>query len=495
MAGIGFELRKLFVGRGVIRKLRAYTYAGVICSGTMALTIALLLILQYISRMFGASLRQRELFHITMVYALFLSMMLSSFFQTYLSRYVADMIYQEKPEKIIPSLIGASIVLMIPGGVLYALLLQTSGDLSALQKLLNWMLFMELVPLWLQMTYITAAKDYRAIVAVFATGVALVFGMAFVLLWMGGDVTTSLQISLVVGYGMMLVGFMRVLLRYFPVGEGSAFAFVGWLSYVPDLLLTGFFGLAGAFAHVVIMWFSPMGEVVTGAFRQASQFDAAAFYAFLVTIPTNVNFVVSVEVNFYGKYRRYFSEITGGGTIRKIEIARESMCASLQQEVNKLVQIQLFALIAYMLFMRYFLSARGFGADMIHLFLVLSIGFSAFALGNSLMLLLLYFNDRKGALTVSGIFFAANLIGSLLSFRGPALFYGIGLPAGGLLMFLAARLRLNAYVRRIDFHVFCAQPIFNVDRVGWWLRLAQRLDQRALQRSAVQRKGIEQVAK
>ena len=46
MAGIGFELKKLFVGRGVVRKLRAYAYAGIICSGTMILAIALLLCLQ-----------------------------------------------------------------------------------------------------------------------------------------------------------------------------------------------------------------------------------------------------------------------------------------------------------------------------------------------------------------------------------------------------------------------------------------------------------------
>ena len=39
MAGIGFELKKLFVGSGVIRKMRAYAYAAVICSGTAIRTI------------------------------------------------------------------------------------------------------------------------------------------------------------------------------------------------------------------------------------------------------------------------------------------------------------------------------------------------------------------------------------------------------------------------------------------------------------------------
>ena len=79
--------------------------------------------------------------------------------------------------------------------------------------------------------------------------------------------------------------------------------------------MTGFFGQAGAFVHIVVMWYSPLGESVTGAFRQASMFDAAAFYAFLVTVTTNVNFIVSVDVNFYSRYREFFEEITGGCSI------------------------------------------------------------------------------------------------------------------------------------------------------------------------------------
>ena len=32
MAGIGFELKKLFAGRGMIMKIRAYAYASIVCS-------------------------------------------------------------------------------------------------------------------------------------------------------------------------------------------------------------------------------------------------------------------------------------------------------------------------------------------------------------------------------------------------------------------------------------------------------------------------------
>ena len=107
LAGIGFELKKLFVGRGVIRRVRAYAYAAVICSGTMLLAILLLLGIQAQAKHFGMGEHTREVLVITMVYALFLSMMMTSGFQMFLSRYVADMMYQNNLGKVLPSLLGA----------------------------------------------------------------------------------------------------------------------------------------------------------------------------------------------------------------------------------------------------------------------------------------------------------------------------------------------------------------------------------------------------
>ena len=40
MAGIGFELKKLFRRKGLFASLRAYGYAGIICTGPMLLGVA-----------------------------------------------------------------------------------------------------------------------------------------------------------------------------------------------------------------------------------------------------------------------------------------------------------------------------------------------------------------------------------------------------------------------------------------------------------------------
>ena len=45
MAGIGFELKKLFNSRGLFASFRAYGYAGVVCPGPMLLGIVCFLVL------------------------------------------------------------------------------------------------------------------------------------------------------------------------------------------------------------------------------------------------------------------------------------------------------------------------------------------------------------------------------------------------------------------------------------------------------------------
>ncbi|MEG0996630.1 MAG: exopolysaccharide Pel transporter PelG, partial [Clostridia bacterium] len=396
--------------------------------------------------------------------------------QMLLSRYVADQLYQDHMERVMPSFFGGCVLLMVPGGLLYALLLIQAPTIPLIDRCLNWLLFMLLIPVWLQLSYITAAKDYRRILRVFALGIAVALLLGWGMIELGIRVVTSLMASMVVGYGIMLVGFTQVLLRYFPVGSGSSFRFLEWFDRTPELLAIGFFTMAGAFAHLILMWFSPLGEVVVGPFRQASHHDAAAFFAYLVTIPTSINFIISVEVTFYQKYWNYFDAITTGGTLAQILLARKSMTVVLKQEIFKLANVQIFCLVAYVVLMRYFLQTIGFTTEMIAMFQINAIGYSSYAIGNSLMLLQLYFNDRKGALASALVFFTVNCVATWVTMHISSLYYGVGFALAGAAFYLTALPRLLQYVNDIDYHVFCQQPVLNREKNGFWIRLAHKLD-------------------
>lgn len=476
MAGIGFELKKLFVGRGAIRKIRAYAYVSVISSGTMFLSLFMLFGIQGIAALFGVQEEARSTLLVLIVYAMLCSMLLASAFQTFLSRYVADALYSDHPEYVLPSLFGASLFLMVPGGILYALLLAFAPIIPLIHRVVSFLLFLELIPTWLMMSYITAAKDYRRVLLSFGGGVGVSLSLGYLLALLGVQVTTALLFALVVGYGVMLCSFTGVLLKYFPMGSGNCFRFLGAFDKTGDLILTGFLGMTGACIHIVIMWFGPLGTCIAGPFRQAGNYDMAAFYAFLITLPSNISFIISIEVNFHIKYRLYFNAITEGGTLAEINRYRQSMLSVLNKELVKLTQIQTYCMILYIVLMRYILMSLGFAEDMVTMFQVISIGYSAYAIGNSLMLLQLYFNDRRGALFTTGTFFTVTTLGTILTCFGAPLYYGLGLAMGGLAMYLVSFPRLYRYTRDINYHVFCEQPVLASDQPGFWTVLAADIE-------------------
>ena len=76
MAGIGFELKKLFSRRGLFASFRAYGYAGIICTGPMLLGIVLLLGVMFLCDRTGASKQSRELLVCMITYTLLASLKL-----------------------------------------------------------------------------------------------------------------------------------------------------------------------------------------------------------------------------------------------------------------------------------------------------------------------------------------------------------------------------------------------------------------------------------
>ena len=81
------------------------------------------------------------------------------------------------------------------------------------------------------------------------------------------------------------------------------------------LALTGLFTNLGLFAHLVIIWAGPIGVQVKGLFYGAPYHDVPALIAFLTILVTTVNFVVSVEVNFYPRYRACSTTVVWWATL------------------------------------------------------------------------------------------------------------------------------------------------------------------------------------
>ena len=162
MAGIGFELKKLFSQNGIILKARANLYAGLVVAGPMIMGVLLLLGPDSFRLWEGASSHQQDMIMVIITYSLLFSLLLSGLLLFVLARYVADMLYINAYHRILPSLYGSVSLLLIIGAILWLIFLFFSG-LEFRYGVYSFVLFCEGLFVWLQINYITALKEYRAI--------------------------------------------------------------------------------------------------------------------------------------------------------------------------------------------------------------------------------------------------------------------------------------------------------------------------------------------
>lgn len=494
MAGIGFELKKIFAGKGIAGKAWGYSCAAVIVSGPTFLAVLLLIGLQRIAM--ASNLEGWDILLGLVTYAMFGALIASSVISQILSRWAADALYSKNYDRVLPSLFGGYAVIMVPSGILYALLLRSASPMvSTPDLILAWLFFALMVMVYLELSYLTALKNYLNVLLWFVAGVIMALVIAYVyVIVMAQPVITSILTGLIFGYGVIFCGYTIQLYRELPVGSGSKFRFIEYIFKYPQLILNSLLSILMVYSHIIVVWFSRYGEHITGFFYRAPIYDTSAFYAFLVSMPTNILFVVSMETHFYEKFRIYFDAVSSNGTLKDLDVTGRDMINQLWHEMMHLELVQLIILMAYMALMRFYLATIGFTRSLLIIFFLLSTGYAIQSLGQCMVLLLLYFDDRRGAVISSLVGFVTTTLAThlLLPYDG---LLGLGFIIGALSMFLVAFIRLRVELADIDNKVFASQPIFEVKRRNPLSALALLLDRKAIEREEKRALRVEEARK
>lgn len=479
MAGIGFELKGLFKKKGIIALFRAYGYAGIITTGPMILGVLLLLGVMFLARYAGVSGHDQDLLVCMITYVLLASLLFTSFFGMVNTRYIADMLYEEKNDAILSSFFGVCSIELAVGGLCYGIFLCLAG-ISFLYIILNFILFCELIVVWTTMNYLTAIKDYQGILRSFVIALAAAFVSAFLLFYFVGPRAEVILGAVCFGYGLMMTLNLILIFEYFPQGDVSSFYFLRWLDEYRPLAYTGLFTTIGLFSHLVIIWLGPLGVHVQGTFYGAPFHDVPALMAFLSILITTINFVVSVEVKFYPKYRNYYGLFNEKGSIKEIQEAEDEMLQVLDKELVYTARKQLYTT-ALMLSVGIFILEKlplGFNDLMEGVFRTLCVGYGIYAVANIVMLMLLYFTDYKGAFLSTALFAVTASLGTAVSLFFDPVYYGFGFIFGSTVFFLAAWLRLRAFTQKLPYHILSTQPIVASVRYGVFSRIAEYLERK-----------------
>ena len=466
----------------MIATVRAYSYATIVCTGPMLLGYLLLLLSGLIVDYAGATRFDRELMVSMLTHTLLASLTVTSVFSMLTTRFCADMLYEHKYNKLMPSFFGSLALMLVLGGTAYGIFLYFSG-VNLLYQVLCWFYFMILIVTWTEMNYLTMLKDFRSIVLCFGVSVAVALLLGLVLIFVFGlPPVTSMLISIIVGYSIMMLWFFIIIYRYLPEGFGTSFRFLEWFDRTPELGFVGFFITIGMFGHLLIMWWcSPLQVQVQGLFYGAPAYDVPAIIAFFSILITTVNFTTFVETRFYPRYREYFSLFNDGGSVENINASEKTMIHVLSDEIGYLALKQVFSTLLFIIFGTIILPQLplGFDSRMLQTFRCLCVGYAFYAVGNSIMLISQYFADLRGAF-IDSLVFAVSTCGLTYIFTQTLDgFYGLGFILGSAAFCLTAVLRLCWYLPKLKFHVLRRQPMFANAHCGLFTWFADHFEHRA----------------
>ena len=102
MAGIGVKLNHIFQKNSIMANLVGFTYSTAVTVAPMFVVILNILLMGWVLGFNTVGYLNRELFSCTVLYTFIFSLMTVSPFNAVLSKYMSDVIYEERYQDILP---------------------------------------------------------------------------------------------------------------------------------------------------------------------------------------------------------------------------------------------------------------------------------------------------------------------------------------------------------------------------------------------------------
>lgn len=462
MAGIGFELRKLFdEDDSFTGYIKAITFSTFISVGPFVAMILTINILNLVSKAVFDDSLERLLFITTLVYGFIFSQLISFPFQFFVTRYISDRFYEKEYKRVRPSFVGISktiILLSLTLGIIFF----WNKDLPLYYKYISIGILITLSLLWTITTYISILKDYVYISKIYFYSnilsiIIFTITIKYPIMFYEHRIAGNMLVSFFIGILFSLYMLTNYFFSIFKEGEGGEYEFLGYLKNYSSLLFTGLFYILGTWSHVIINWFSPWAIDIGYGYRTTMHYENALFYSFLLTIPSIVFFVVFIETKFFDIYQKYYALTLKNGTLEGIEEERKNMRRKLYKEIFYALQIQLFITVTALLFARYFVIYYNLSVELLDIFKVVSLG----AIANVYIIIIIsiffYFNALKSALKVTGLFCLLNTVFTLIFINFGKEYLGFGFFLGSVISVLYALQLFDKIIDGLNYTTFYSQ--------------------------------------
>ncbi len=458
MDGIGSRLSKIFEKNTLMAYLIGFAYSSMSTVAPMFVIILNILLMGYFLDFSSLGLIERELFSCTVLYIFIFALLTCSPFNSVLSRYMSDVIFEERYQDIRPCYyLGLLMNLTLSSllGIPFCLWEHFVGRVDVFYVFTGYCGYIALVLVFYSMIYLSIAKAYEKISLFYAAGMVWAFFLSlflrYVLKW---GIRESMLFALTTGF--FLIAFLEIAIvkRYFMQNSNRYSAVLRYFKKYWQLVFANFFYILGLYIHNFVFWNTDMKLVLVKTFVCSQPYDMATCLAMFTNISATIIFITRVEMYFHDKYKNY-SEAVIGGRGRDIDIAKSEMFRQLSSELMSLARIQFIITSVVYLLCVVFLPRFGFSSLTLRIYPCLVVGYFIVFLMYCEIIFLYYFNDLNGAMLTSLTFCLVTLSGSVFATGLSELWYGIGVVMGAFCGWTVAYFRLRYIERHLDAHIFC----------------------------------------
>ncbi len=455
MAGIGFELKKILKKGRLTSIILTVGYSTALSSGPWIISILGIILSAFLTIPFIEDRSIIMKFHISITYAIAISLIISSPFQLLFTRYVADRLFEKKYHKILPNFLGAILINISLGLIISSFLFFFFQELDFLYRLFFVCTTMVLCGFWISTTLLTSFKNYKYIFLSFIVG----YGTTLSLIpSMCKYALAGLMFSFLLGQTIIFLMLTGYIIYVHPSDNILEFDFFNTNMVYPSLALIGLFYNLGVWADKFIFWFSPLtGKQVIGPFRASVVYDIPIFLAYLAIAPGMGIFFLKLEGEFSDYYDKYYRSVVGRDSLYKIYILAMEMVNSARTIILDVLRVQGIASIGIFLFETSLFKIFKLSLLYIPLFNVLLTGTFVQLVFLSVLGLLFYFDLRKYALAISVIFFVLNSVLSFISIRLGPYFYGYGFTLSLILSSGVGIILLRRFMHEIHYRTYMLQ--------------------------------------
>ena len=465
MAGIGFELKKIYRKDGISRTLLGAVYSTLVTIGPTILIITVILALYIFLDMTAVDMAERELLSSTILYIFIFSVCLTSPFNSVFSRYLADKFYEEDFDNILPSYYSGILLVSVLAMIMcipVMLSLYFLGNIELPYIIGAFVMWASAVIIFFTVTYLHATKDYKIIAAFFAIALAVGALVAVVLYFLVG----ASQIYAIL-YGLATAFFIVAFCEfsyvrfYFKRGGTNYTECIKYLWIHRGIFLTNFFYILGLYVHNFVFWTTTQHLIVAETYYSHMNYDMATCLAMFTNISATVIFTVIAETHFHETYQHYMEAVIGG-TYRTIQKNKTIMFRTLSMQLGQIFATQVAITCVIFMILVLFGQQIGFTATTMRMYPVLAAGFLGVFLMYCNIVYLYYFEDSFDSAMGAFIFFIATLVGAIFAaYFLPVELCGLGLFFGMACGWTYTYFRTRHLERNFEAHIFCRYKIID----------------------------------